>query len=269
MAQLNTEGMQMPVANKRAAQQVDSANQIALQQQMKAAGSKAPVSSGDIQGLAAQQTAQDTQTAQGLQAAEAQRTAAGAARDFQSQQMDTAESRIQDQAQLDQQRMDAEAQLATLGRDVKEKLLDKELALDERTGKLNFTNERQMADLALQMATDENDMKKRLQSMEQASKQRVQIAQFQAQAYTQAMEFASRDRQLAADQSMMRELAERQREAEAELAAAKKKAAVTSKVIGAATAVAGAVIAVYVPGGQAVGASMVASGASQVAGASE
>ena len=34
MANLNTEGLQMPVANKRAAQQVEAGNQIRLQQQM-------------------------------------------------------------------------------------------------------------------------------------------------------------------------------------------------------------------------------------------
>ena len=87
MANLNTEGLQMPVANKRAAQQVEAGNQIRLQQQMKAAGTDTPITSGDIQGLAGQQAAQDTALAQGAQAAENARTVQTAQRDFQQQQI--------------------------------------------------------------------------------------------------------------------------------------------------------------------------------------
>lgn len=270
MPQLNTEGMQMPIANKRAAQQVESGNQIALQQQMKAAGSKTPITSGDIQQLAGQQAAQDTATAQGAQAAENARTARTAQRDFQQQEMGRQEQQLVDQQALVSKRMDAENKLASMGRDIKAQLLDKELGLDERTGQLAFTNERQMADLAIRISQDENELKAKLQEMDQASRRRVAAAEYAASEYARAEEFASKNRQFAENEAMMREIRARKQRADEELRKARKKAGVTQKIIGAATMAAGAAIA-YGAGwtgvGATTGASMAASGASQVAGA--
>ena len=266
MANLITEGMQMPVANKRAAQQVESANQIALQQSMKGAGAGAPVNAGDIQGLAAQQAGQSAQLGAAVQAGDATRVAQTAQRDMQTQQISQEEQNVTNQIAQSKARTDAEAQLSALGRDIQENILDKNLALDERTNQLKFTNERQLADTIATIARDENDLNSKLQEMKQASEIRAQAAQFAADSYAQAMEFASKDRQLSADEDLMADLARRKKEAEENVRRAKKKAGVTSKIIGAATAVAGAAIAAYVPGGQAAGAGMVVSGAGQVAG---
>lgn len=266
MANLNTEGLQMPVANKRAAQQVEAGNQIRLQQQMKAAGANTPVTSGDIQNLAGQQAAQDTALAQGAQAAENARTVQTAQRDFQQQQIAQEQQNLNDQQTLINKRMDAENQLAQMGRDIKSQLLDKELALDERTGQLRFTNERQLADLAIKSSRDENELNSKLQAMQQASATRLAAAEYAANTYKQAEEFASKDRQISANEAMMADLRERRRKAEEELRKARKKNSIMQKTIGAATMVAGAAMVAYVPGGAAAGAGMVASGASQVAG---
>ena len=263
---LNTEGMQMPIANKRAAQQVDSANQIGLQQQLKAAG-QTPVTSADIQGLAAQETAKETQVAQGQQAADTQRTVQTAQRDFQQQQISQQQQNIQDRAALDKRRIDAENQLAALGRDVKAQLLDKELALDSRTGQLKLTNERQLADLAVKTAQDQEDLNLRLRDMQRASDARLQAARFAADEVARIQEFASQDRMMSADEDLQQQLAEYSRRADELAKQAKRDAAKTGKIIGATKFIAGAAIT-YFSGGTATaaGAPLMASGASDIAG---
>jgi hypothetical protein len=270
MANLITEGMQMPVANKRAAQQVEAANQIALQQSLKGAGAAAPVNAGDIQGLAAQQAGQAAQLGAAQQAAEAGRVAQTAQRDMQTQQISQDEQNVTNQLAQDKARTDSEAQLASLGRDIQENILDKNLALDERTGQLKFTNERQLADTIAAIARDEDDLNQKLQEMQQASEIRVQATSFAADSYAQAIEFASKDRILSADQDLMKDLNARRKKAEEDARKAKKNAAATGNIIGAAKVVAGAAIVYssWATGGTttAMGAGMMVDGASGIAG---
>lgn len=264
--QLNTEGMQMPIANKRAAQQVEAGNQIALQQQMKAAGSKTPITSGDVQQLAGQQAAQDTALMQGAQAAENARAVQTAQRDFQQQQIDRQEDLLAEQQVLFEKRMDAENQLASMGRDIKEQLLNKELALNERTQQLEFTNERQLADLAARTAQDEQDLSAKLQSLEQASRLRVAAAEYEANSFARAEQFAARNQEFAENKEMMQIIRARKQKAEDDLRNERRKAARMQKAIGAVTMVAGAVL-IGTGAGAAVGTSMIASGAGTAAGA--
>ena len=156
--------------------------------------------------------------------------------------------------------------MSSLGRDIQAKLLDKELALNERTGQLEFTNERQLADLAAKISRDENSLAQNLQDMDQAAQTRLAASEYAANTYAQAYEFASRDRQMASDRAFMESLKQKKAEAEARARKARKKAAGVGKMIGAAKMAAGAAI-IYGSGGTAttLGASMMTEGGSQVA----
>jgi len=264
---IKTQGMQMPIASKSAAQQVNATNDIALQQQMKSAGANTPVTTSDIQNLGAQTAAQRTAVNQGEQAASLGQTIDQAQRDFGSQQNAAAQQGIMDDQARANARIDAEERLASLGADVRETLLNRDLALDENNNQLQFTNERQLADLAAQMATDERDLSARLQDMQQASDMKVQAAQYAVEAYTQAQDFIMRDRELSQDMELQKMIAAEKRAAEERAREARKKAAKTGKIIGAVTATAGAAIVAtsWATGGTttAMGASMVASGVNQ------
>lgn len=259
--------MEMPVANKKAAEQVDRASKIGLQQQFKQLGAAAPVTSGDIQQQGAAVTGQTVAAANAANQADVQRDITTAQRDFQSGQMDQAEQNILDDTALADQRIALEEQLAGMGRDVREKLLDREIRLDERTGELAFTNERQLADLAVAIARDDNDLDRKLQDMQQASQRRLAAAEYAANTYAQAMDFASKDRRFAEDRAMMEEIRRRKQQADDELRKAKQKAATTRKIIGA-TKIAAAAAITYASGGSAAApaAGMAASGASDLAG---
>lgn len=264
MPNIQTAGMQMPVASKSAAQQVQATNDIALQQQMKQAGANTPVTTADIQNLGTQQAQQQTALGQAEQQASLSDTINSAQRDFQTQQNQAAQQGIMDDQARAQARIDAEERLASLGSDVRETLLDRELRLNENTNQLQFTNERQMADLAIKLSTDERDLANNLREMEQASNKEMQAAQFEVEAYAQAQDFIKRDRELSADIDLQRRIAQAQRDAEDRARKARKKAGVTRKIIGAAKIAAGVAIAT-VPGGQAAGASVAVGGASDIA----
>ena len=264
MPNIQTQGMQMPVANKAAADQVRATNDIALQQQMKSAGANTPVTTADIQNLGTQQAQQQTAVNQAEQAGRLTDTINTAQRDFQSQQNALAQQGIMDDQARAQARIDAEEQLASLGADVRETLLDRELALDENTNQLKFTNERQLADLATKLAGDERALTARLRHMEHASQRQVQAAQYAVDAFIQAQEFIAKDRQLAADVELQRMVAEKKREAERKVQEARKKAAQTRMIIGAVKTGAGA--AMIASGvGAGAGAGLATSGASDIA----
>lgn len=229
----------MPVANKAAADQVRATENIALQQQMKSAGANTPVTAGDIQGMAGQVAGQRAAVNQAEQQAGLSKTIDTAQRDFQAQQNTQAQQNIMDDQARAQARIDAEERLAALGSDVKETLLNRELALNENTNQLQFTNERQLADLATKLAADDRALNSRLQEMQQASDTRLAAATYAANQMAEAADFAAKDRRISQDNEMMSMIRERQQQAKEQERKAKKKAAATGKIIAAAKIAAG------------------------------
>ena len=258
-------GAQMPIANKAAAGRAQATQGVSLQNQLKAQGA-APTTPATVQQTAAGfETAQNTAALQG-QAAEAGREATAASRGFQQDQLQTAEDNLARDREVEQTRREAEQRIASAGRDVAEQLLNKELAFNEQTRQAEFANERQLADYIASNSRDEQDFLQRSQDMVQASQEEVRALEWANQQMITAMKNDFQGTEAEKDRDAQKRIMQAQADLQRKIASEKKKSAALSKTLGAAKIVAGAAIGFFVPGGQAVGASMAVSGASEVAG---
>lgn len=256
---------QMPVANQQAAQQAEAARQIQQQRQIQ------QLSAGQIMmggGSAAQQMgAQAAQQAGAVQSQLAQQAAqqslVDADRARQQNELMEKQNEAIKRNMLERKRMDQEASLNRLGRDIKRKLSDDRRSFEQTARGEKFTNIRQLADYMIQYTQNEETWKSQAQAIQQASQQKIALME---QAYNV---FAREESQLvqSGEAELNRESVARVRAKKEEMARrlqeAKKKAGYTKKLMGGVTFVAGAVITAVAAVGSVWtgGASLAAAGA--------
>jgi hypothetical protein len=255
-----------PVINKAAADKNKAASAIHMQEQFKAGA--APQDTSTIQKLGAaftgEQRAQDV-AATGAEAAKAVGTAE---RDFELGELERAEQNIKDQEQLTKAIEDQKNKL--VDRDIgitEDEFADKQL-IQKLNEEQDFHSETQFMDLArLQIDSDED-----YQDMLLDSEQRVLTQQnedeWELDVYNRAMADKDMLSKLQKDAAKMQEIENARRAAEEKAKQAAAKAGKQRKMIAVAKVGAG-VGMMYVPGGQAAGASMAAGGASDFASESQ
>ena len=187
-------GSQMPVADQEAAQRAEAARLIGLQSQLGqvTAEQAATAGPGLAQQVGAEQVAQAGQDALRVGQAQAGETVAQAGRDFASNQIAEQERRIIEQEAAEVKRMDQEARLAGLGRDIKEKIIDRRRRFDTSEGEARFATQEQLMDYTIANAKKDEDFADYASTVEIALNKDLQMMN---EAYAQ---FEQKERQMLA-----------------------------------------------------------------------
>lgn len=248
---------QLPVANSRVAQGQAAAQQMQIQQAVKAApaGTNSTQAAQQTGAAAAQSSGQQMiQSAEQNQKQQGQVGQLGMATQQQQAQANTASLQMGSR----EQSADNASRLARISEQAKQELYDKQMtfAKDEQ-GRTMF-NERQLLDYAAANARDQNDYQNKAQAIEQASRRELQIAEHSYNLMNQDLEQRIRLAEQQKDQKLAMELAEMKRAAEEEMAKKRAKANNMGAMITTGGTIAGAVVGgIYGgPAGAAAGASV-------------
>ena len=179
----------MPIADRRAAKQVQDAEEIMMQQRLKnvSAGQAAIAGDAAIQEGAALVGANAAESINDQQE-QAQKIKEQAERDRTNQAIREKEQEMQFNNALEKRTMNQKAELDSLRRDIGLEIKEKTNDFAKLAGEIRFKNLEQMEDLALQMATDEEDLKDYTQAIEQTMQKditymRQAAEQFKQEAY--------------------------------------------------------------------------------------
>lgn len=169
--QLKGIAQKLPVANQQVAQGLKSAQDIQLKSQIGQA--KGPISSAGQQALGAQQTAQRGAADLQAGAQTAQQLGQVAGMGLQQRGLEQQQQLGQEERQVSQKQRELEGRLSSLSNDLKDQLIDSQLAFkkDER-GRL-LLNDRQLLDIAALNATNEEEFRNYQQSIQQVSDRKI------------------------------------------------------------------------------------------------
>lgn len=252
----------MPVANRDAAARLQATRAMQLQSSVASAPSsgatgEAPVTKSAIQAAGAQQAQAAGQIAVDSAKQDLSATQGAAQVAAQNQATADAERLGQRRLVLAETSRKNESRLATLDRDVKQKLFDSRMEFRrDELGRARL-NEAQLADWTVQQSKSENEFRLRMQTMEQAHKQRMALLEVAHAKIAEQLEFESRKRMQDRDQATYERLARAKHNLEMKIQQEQAEAANRQAMWGAAGTVAGAGVGAAVggPAGAGVGAS--------------
>ena len=272
-------GSQMPVADQEAAQRAEAARLIGLQNQLGqvTAEQAAMAGPGLGQQVGAEQTLASGAETLGVAQGQATQVVQQGEQALRQAEIDEAERRIGEKERAQNLRIDQEARLNSLGRDIKEKIFDARLRFDTREGEAKFANQAQLMDYKIANAKSSEEFNDYASTVEIALNKDMQMMR---EAYAQ---FEQKERQMLAsgEAELNRESLVRIREKKRLIAEAqeraRKRASKSKKMFGAAKMVVGAGItavgAWFAPvtggaslaAGGAVGGGLIASGGEEYA----
>lgn len=260
----------MPVANQRIAQGMKAAQNVQLQQQLGGARPQPmPANRAAVQQLGAQQAGQQGASALGLAEQQQKQQAALGQQANQEQQRQNQQALASKQRSLQQTQRGLEKQIFGLSEELKDKLLDSQLAFKkDELGRTVF-NERQLADYAIMKAKSDEDFAAFEQQSTQASQKRMSMLKLAQQKVQQELDQRSRLSDSVADQNTKKNLAIAKQQLERKIADEKTKQRNRAMMFQAGGMLAGAAIGTLIaPGaGTAAGASLGGGAGSIAAGA--
>jgi hypothetical protein len=240
---LNSLADSIPVMNERARKQAEAARTVALQRSLGAAPAAAiPNTTRAAQEVAPQQVeaagqatlAANQQTNQALQ--QVGQLALGVQQN--QQRTSLARTEMVDRTALAAK----EKQLAALGQDIQNKVLDSRLKFDSDELGRRFSNERQLWDWTIANAKSQEEFADRAQKMEQAAERKIQLLKTSHARISDALEkdFAGKEAKLTFEQR--KRLLETKQALERKLAREKARARNRSMIFQGAGMLAGAAI---------------------------
>ncbi len=255
---------EMPIANNQAARNVAAANAIKMQQGMGQMTQAQAVAGGPSLAqqagaeVAQQQAAVNTAQAQ----AEAQRDVQGIELDYNAMKIDEEKRHIMEAEQRENRRIDNEMMLAKLGSDIQEKVLNDRMNFQSTERGVTFGSQRQLAHYTAMQAKNLAEYQKYEQDVLQAHETEMQMYDEAYKVYEMREKQMFKSGEAALDRESVNRVRAKKEEIARRRRAAQKRHGFQTKVIGAATVVAGAFITGASFGGAGVvGASMMAQGA--------
>lgn len=253
---------QMPVANQAAADRASTANRARMQANTAQSAGSAMMSGP----AAAQKAAGAAATAQGdiaasAQQAEVQKSVSQAQGDLHNAQLRHAEQQTVHKEAMAQRHTSLRSKMSSLGRDVKQKLLDDQLEFDKTQREARFKTQRQLQDFMTVKAMDQQAMKNYQQEVQAAIQKDVMMMESAYKTLVQAEAQAQTDRNRKLDKEANARIKRAKEIIEEKLRKSRKRAGVMKRNMGVVKGAAGVGL-MFVPGGQAAGASLAVSGAS-------
>ena len=262
-------GGQMPIVDQESFDQLEAARQIRLQQQIKQAPIAGPASAQQMASQMA--TEQAMLQGQNIAAQTASQTAAAA----KTEQMMQEQRRMQEQQNemvqrdlLNRREMEQKSQLASLGRDVQEKLLSNRLEFEKDARGDRFKHSRQLADYAIQQSQNEQELMNYQQEMQQALDAKISAMQQAYKVFAAEEQRLLQSSEAELDRNALMEIRRKKEYLAEQEAKAKKKQSYNKKIFGAAKAAVGGAMMVYGMGSPVsyAGASVASSGISDISG---
>lgn len=240
----------MPVANQRRQQQVQAANDLQLQQAVRAAPPKAATPQVTQQlGAAVQQNVGQQIVDTAKQNLQVNQQAAGTQLQNQATQIQSGLADLR--RGQDTQQLDAERQFANINEQAKREMFDNRLEFQKDEQGRAFMNERQLADYAATHARDQNQFQNYQQSSEHLHDRQTQLLEAGYNKLTQELEFQNSLSNQKQDQQLKLRLEQARKDLENKIAKEKARKAnragkfqAVGTVVG---AVAGGVIGSAVP----------------------
>lgn len=252
----------MPVANQAAADRASTTNRARMQANTAQSAGQAMMSGPAVAQKAAGQAAQ----AQGQIAAQAQQTVIQKSVGQAQSDLHAADLRHKEQQTIHTEAManrhtSLKSKMSELGRDVKKELLDDQLEFDKSQRETRFKTQRQLQDFMNIKGMDQQAMKNYQQSVEAAIQKDVHMMESAYKTLVQAESQASTDRNRMLDKEANARIKQAKKVLEEKLAKSRRRAGTFKRNMGIAKTAAGVGL-MFVPGGQAAGASLAVSGAS-------
>jgi len=268
MAALDAIMNNMPVANQRRQQQVQAANDLQLQQAIKAVPPKAatPAVAQNL-GAAVQQNVgqQMIETAkQNMQQTQQVGDLAVQEKQANIQNNLAALKRGQDTTQLAD-----EQKFANLNEEAKRTMFDNRMEFQKDEQGRAYMNERQLADYAVAHAKSVDQLKDYAQSAEQMAQRKMQALEVAQAKIDQELEFQNSLSIQKQDQALKKQLVQAKADLEKKIAKDKAKAANKSGMMSTVGGIAGAAVGAYVTAGSPAGAMVGAGSALGAAAASQ